>query len=143
VLLGATALAAFAGRDNGIAREVLTGPFEAQVLRVIDGDTLRVRTRIWLGTDVEINVRIDGVDAPELRGRCAAERRLAGAARDALTALIDGNPVLLHDVRYGKYAGRVVARVTVAGGADAAVALVARGLARRYAGRARGRWCGA
>ena len=62
--LGVGATAAQAGS------EVLAGPVPARILRVIDGDTLRVRTRIWLGMDMEIDVRINGIDAPELRGRC-------------------------------------------------------------------------
>ena len=50
-LLGATALApAQAGQ------EVLAGPVSARIQRVIDGDTLRVRTRIWLGMDMEVDI---------------------------------------------------------------------------------------
>ena len=63
--------------------EMLPGPVPAAVIEVIDGDTVRVRARVWLGQDVETAVRIAGIDTPELRGAdCDAERRLAEAARD-------------------------------------------------------------
>jgi len=124
-------------------QEVLAGPIPARILRVIDGDTLRVRTRIWLGMDMEIDVRISGIDAPELRGRCTAERRLAKSARLALIGLVEDRAIQLHDIHNGKYAGRVVARVTNTDGADIGVALIAQGVARRYDGRRRAGWCGA
>ena len=47
----------------------------------------------------------------------------------------------LRDIRYGKYAGRVLARVEIAGGEDLGRGLMAAGLARPYAGRARTSWC--
>ena len=59
---------ALAGKTP-IAAETLRGPIRADVIEVIDGDTLRVRARIWLGQQVEINVRLSDVDTPELRGQ--------------------------------------------------------------------------
>lgn len=54
------------------------GPYSAEVLAVTDGDTLRVRVRLWPpGLLAEEPVRLAGLDAPELKGRCPAER--AGA----------------------------------------------------------------
>ncbi len=122
------------------AGETLEGPYEAAVVQVVDGDTLRVRARIWLGTDVELLVRIDGIDTPEIRGKCAREKELAARARALTESLVAGGAVRLHDVRYGKYAGRVVARVVV-GGEDIADLLLAAGLAHAYGGGAREPWC--
>jgi endonuclease YncB( thermonuclease family) len=124
------------------AGEVLPGPVAATVVRVIDGDTVRVRALVWLGSTVEVDVRLAGIDAPELRGRCAREKQLAAFARDALHDLLDGGPVALRDVTYGKYAGRVIARVTSPNGDDAAESLRVRGLARAYTGGKRRKWCG-
>ena len=122
------------------AGETLEGPYEAAIVRVVDGDTLRVRARIWLGTDVELLVRIDGIDTPEIRGKCAREKELAARARRLTESLVAAGAVRLHDVRYGKYAGRVVARV-VADGEDIADLLLAAGLAHPYDGGARAPWC--
>jgi len=124
------------------ARERLPGPVRAEVLKVRDGDTLTVRARIWLGQVVDTKVRLAGVDAPELRGRCPRERRLARAARQFVREKIGDQRVILRDIRFGKYAGRVVARVFTIGGEDVAKALIAAGLGRPYRGRRRrGAWC--
>jgi len=117
------------------------GPVSARVLDVIDGDTILVRARIWIGQEVETRVRLVGVDAPELRGACAHERGLAVAARDFVGAALASGSVRLRDIRHGKYGGRVLARVATAEGEDLGALLVAAGLARAYRGGRRGGWC--
>lgn len=123
------------------AAETLPGPVQATVISIIDGDTVVVWADIWLGQKIRTRVRIAGIDAPELRAKCAHEHALAVAARDKLVSLINGGPVTLTDVHYGKYAGRVVARVAEAGGGDVAEALIVAGLARTYDGGGRRDWC--
>ena len=134
LLLGALLLAAPAAEA-----EPLSGPVDAEVLRVLDGDTIEVAARIWLDQRVVVGVRLRGVDAPELRGACATERDLARRARDAVEAML-GARVELSEIDRDKYAGRVVARVRAAG-EDVGARLVARGLARPYDGGRRGGWC--
>ena len=136
-------LAAGISSGAAVAGENLPGPVAARVVRVIDGDTVRVRATVWLGSTVDVDVRLAGIDAPELRGRCAREKQLAATARDALRVMLGDGPVALRDVRYGKYAGRVVARIMAPNGDDAADALRAQGLARAYGGGKRAQWCGA
>ena len=108
---------------------------------VIDGDTIVVRARIWLGQGVETLVRLDGVDAPELRGKCEQERRFARKARDLIVSHAAEGQVVLRDIQYGKYAGRVVARVQTLDGKDFSAALLKAGLGRPYNGGRRGSWC--
>ena len=129
--------------DGGAAKDrtVLSGPIRARVLRVVDGDTLVVRARIWLGQDVRTLVRLSGIDAPEMRGRCEAERIAARRARTLLRALVGAGAVVLTDIRLGKYAGRVLARVTTPAGEDVADRIRQAGLARAYGGGRRGSWC--
>ena len=121
--------------------ETIPGPIPATVLRIIDGDTIVVRARIWLGQDLETLVRLDGVDAPELKGRCPYENRLALKARAFIQTRIADGKVSLQDIQYGKYAGRVVARVRTPGGEDLSDALLRAGLGRSYSGRRRASWC--
>jgi endonuclease YncB( thermonuclease family) len=123
------------------AGEAIKGPVAAAVLDVVDGDTLRVRARIWLGQEVTTLVRLDGVDTPELKASCDAERRLAAQARDFVRARIGGAAVVLTEIRFGKYAGRVVARVASADDKDLAGALIGAGLGQAYAGGTRRSWC--
>ena len=139
--LAAGIAAAVAGGHTLVASEVLPGPISANVIEVIDGNTLRVRARIWLGQEVEINVRLSGVDTPELRGDCEAERGMATRARVLVEVSIDDKPVSLSAIRYGKFAGRILARVHTAAGDDLSEALIAAGLGRAYAGRKRQPWC--
>lgn len=121
----------------------MTGPIAAWVDEIVDGDTIVVRARIWLGQDVETRVRLSGVDAPELKARCAEEQRLALAARDFVQARVARKRVSLLDIRYDKYGRRVLARVLTPEGEDLAQALIRRGLARAYDGAKRRSWCGA
>src|SRR5262245_19597963 len=77
------------------AAEVIPGPVAADVIRVIDGDTLALRARIWLGQDIAVNARIRGIDAPELNGKCAREKEMAEAARLRLAAAAGAGKVRL------------------------------------------------
>jgi endonuclease YncB( thermonuclease family) len=122
----------------------------AQVVSVLDGDTLVVRVHIWLGQDINTRVRLAGIDAPELKGKCDRERDLARRARAYVLARLDPmkagaasgvGAVRLREIRYGKYAGRVLARVETLDGTDLGQGLVAAGLARPYDGRRRASWC--
>ena len=87
------------------AEETLPGPYQAEVLEVIDGDTARMRIQIWLGQEVEIMVRLDGIDAPELRGKCSLEKQQAQQAKETLHNLVFSQTVLLRDIRYGQSVG--------------------------------------
>jgi micrococcal nuclease len=141
ILTAAALIAVLALPSTLSARERLPGPIQADVVQVRDGDTLEVRARIWLGQVISTKVRLAGVDTPELRGRCHRERQMAEAARDFVKRKLNDPRVTLHDIRYGKYAGRVLARVITVRGEDLGAALVAAGLARPYRGRRRGSWC--
>lgn len=136
-----------AGEPGRVARRI-DGPYRARDIRVVDGDTFEARLSIWFNQDVTVLVRLDGVDAPELRGRCAREKRLALEAQDALGAILASGEVFVRDLHADKYNGRAVARVSVAdrSGAfsdDVGALLVTGGYARAYDGRARAPWCGA
>ena len=129
------------GADRGWRADVVPGPVPARVIEVVDGDTLAVRARIWVGQDVETSVRLFDVDTPETNGRCGRERELAAHARAFVIETIGDDPVKLIDIHYGKYAGRVVAHVETAAGDDLAALLIAAGLGRPYDGGARATWC--
>ena len=117
----------------------MPGPFQARVVRVIDGDSLIVQVGLWFGQSVVEHIRIAGIDAPEMKGRCPSEIDAAKAARQYLAGLVGGGAIELRDVRREKY-GRALASV-IAGGVNVGEALVREGLARPYDGRKRGGWC--
>ena len=141
LLIVVAALTVAASGDYLRRNDGIPGPVPALVLRVIDGDTIAVRARIWIGQSVDTRVRIVGVDTPELRGECALEIELATAAQDLVIEALGDQPVTLRNVRYDKFGGRVLARVESYTGEDIARLLIAAGLGRPYDGGKRAPWC--
>ena len=113
----------------------------AEVLRVIDGDTFEAKVHLWPGLDVTTRVRLRGIDAPELKARCAEERSKAEAARNALKAMLDQGEVGVMRVTLDKYGGRVVADASTHATPNVSTALLNAGLARPYSGGRRQSWC--
>ena len=122
-----------------LAAEVISGPINARVVSVYDGDTLTVDAAPWPGLTARTKVRVAGVDTPEIRGKCQAEKDMAVRARDFVRATV-GAQVQLTNVRLGKYAGRVVADVWV-NGRKLSDLLIAENLGRPYRGGRREGWC--
>jgi micrococcal nuclease len=120
----------------------VAGQYRAQVLRVIDGDTIEARIAIWLGNDIVSKIRLRGIDAPEMNGACAWETQQAAISRKRLQALIGQGSILLTEIGGDKYFGRVLARVLTPSGSDVGPILLAEGLARPYYGGKRSGWCG-
>ena len=123
------------------AGPTITGPVSAKVVKVYDGDTFTVEAYPWPGLEAKASVRIDGVDTPEIRGMCEAEKQKAIEAREFVKGLILGEVVQLENVKHGKYAGRVVAMVILDGGENLADKIIQQGLGREYHGGAREGWC--
>ncbi len=113
----------------------------AEVVRIVDGDTVEMRIAIWLDQHVVTRVRIRGIDAPERGGRCPEEARRAELAAEALERLLSARPLFLAEVSRDKYGGRVVARIFTSDGGDVGMAMLAAGHARRYAAGRRETWC--
>mgnify|MGYP003345594839 FL=1 len=122
------------------AKQLLPGPFAFELLEVIDGDTFRARVDIWLGQSVTVKVRLQGVDTPEMNGKCAAEKKLARQAKAFAENWLKQNQVQLVNVHYGTYAGRVLATAQIKNGDSLSAALLAENLAKPYRGR-RAQWC--
>ena len=125
-----------------LRRAPLPGPYPVEIIRILDGDTFEARVRVWFGQEITTLVRIRGIDAPELKGRCGDELRGAEASRDALAKLLAAGAPMLRDVALDKYGGRVVASVAVSGAVDdISAAMIASGRARAYGGGRRDTWC--
>jgi len=108
---------------------------------VIDGDSFKVDIANWpevVGKG--ITVRINGIDTPEMRGKCDAEKRLARKAKQfTVTRLRSAERVELRNIQRGKYF-RLIADVEV-DGKDLGTQLMKAGLARVYEGGKRQDWC--
>ena len=113
----------------------------ATVNSVYDGDTVKVSADIWPGITWTGSVRVLGIDTPELRGKCPEEKAAAVEAREFVKR-VAGDHVLLHGIKLGKFAGRVLASIQIETGDDLAELLIEAGHARPYDGGAREGWCG-
>lgn len=70
------------------AEPIIPGPVAAKVIKVYDGDTFTVEAYPWPGITANACVRVGGVDTPEIRGKCEAEKQKAHEARDFVKDLI-------------------------------------------------------
>ena len=134
---------------------LLASPAQAQeqmyvykALRIIDGDTIaiNIQQESPLIQKLGLNVRIKGIDAPERgsKAKCEKEKIKAEEAQkfvNELVGVIGEKELLLSEIKWDKYGGRLVAVVKV-GGVDIAKALLNRSLAVPYTGEgAKHNWC--
>lgn len=103
-------------------------------LLVWDGDSFILRDERG-GRE---KIRIENIDAPEIDGRCAAERSAAVKAKDELARLLTGGRIKVVRSKLDRY-GRQLARV-VSDEGDVGEHLVERDLARRWDSW-RASWC--
>ena len=113
----------------------------SKVISVYDGDTFRVNIDSLppiVGKNIAI--RVNGVDTPEIRGKCQYEKDLALEARDFVRAkLANAKEIKLTNLQRGKYF-RVVANVLV-DGVSLERELLDNKLAYRYDGGKKAGWC--
>lgn len=124
--------------------DVVPGPVRAHVVKDVDGDTFEVMAEIWKGTYVLTDIRVNGIDTPEKKGRakCPSEAALAERASAATKDFIEGKDVLLFNVQYEKYGGRVLADAKTPDGRSVADNLTRQHLANPYDGGTKISWCG-
>jgi endonuclease YncB( thermonuclease family) len=113
----------------------------SKVISVYDGDTFRVNIDSLppiVGKNIAI--RVNGVDTPEIRGKCQYEKDLALEARDFVRAkLANAKEIKLTNLQRGKYF-RVVANVVV-DGVSLERELLDNKLAYEYDGGKKSSWC--
>lgn len=118
--------------------------YQWPVLRVIDGDTVKVDASADMPPELAaLAVRLRGVDTPEKgnRAKCEAEQ-LASQRAMAFTSgtLTGASRVSIRNPEWGKYGGRVIADLIV-NGLPLAQLLIVAGHGRVYTGGRREGWC--
>ena len=113
----------------------------SKVISVYDDDTFRVNIDSLppiVGKNIPI--RVNGVDTPEIRGKCQYEKNLALKARDFVRVkLADAKEIKLTNLQRGKYF-RVVANVLV-DGVSLEQELLDNKLAYEYSAGKKLNWC--
>jgi len=83
-----------------------------RVIKVYDGDTITIASKMPYNESplYRLSVRLNGIDAPEIRGVTDEEKTAAKTARDALSVLILNRYISLKNIKNEKY-GRILADV--------------------------------
>lgn len=135
VILASAVVAAQAADASRKGRTFVAGPVPAEIVRILDGDTVLVLAMPWPDQHVRVAVRLRGIDAPEMKAKCPREREAAALARAAFADLASGSgEVALYNISGGKYFGRVLAGIVTPAGVDIGPELMARGLVAAYDG---------
>jgi micrococcal nuclease len=87
------------------------GPYEIDIVKVIDGDTILVDAHSWPGTTNRVKVRLSMIDAPEIKSKSKCETSLAYDARNFAIKWLSNGRHSLYNVKLGKYAGRVIGEI--------------------------------
>ena len=84
-----------------------------KVIDVIDGDTIIIDTQkeSKLIDKLGLRVRIMGIDTPEKKGKCQKEKDLAIQAMQFTKNLIYQKEIILKDIKWDKFGGRINARI--------------------------------
>jgi micrococcal nuclease len=118
--------------------------YKADLIRVIDGDTLVALLDLGFECRYEAKVRFAGVNAPESRTRDLREKALAKVATDRVVELLEGAELQVLSFGKGKF-GRVLgAPYYIPAGRKKAInlcdQLLKEGLCRKYSGGKRKPW---
>ena len=141
-LLSLTFLFLFSGSNIVNAKQKF-GDYEGAIyVRYYDGDTITFNLpKLHPIIGKKIAVRVNGIDTPEIKGKCDKEKYDAEQAKGMVEDFLkDAERIDLKNMERGKYF-RIVADV-YADGENLAEALVDSGMAVRYnGGKKNVRWC--
>jgi len=112
-----------------------------EVTSIYDGDTFRANIAGFPPVIGEhMSIRINGIDTPELRGKCDKEMQLARLAKQfTVERLRAAKSIVLKNIKRGKYF-RLIADAYV-DGANLGEQLIKQGHAVMYIGKAKQTWC--
>ncbi len=124
------------------AKENYNGIVIDEVTSIYDGDTFRANIRGYPSIVCErMHIRINGLDTPEMSGKCTKEKTLAREAKQFTVSKLRGAKVIeLRNMQRGKYF-RIVADVFV-DNKSLADELIKNNFAVRYDGGTKTKnWC--
>ena len=116
----------------------------SHIVEIYDGDTFYINVpecaELVPALCAKLGVRVNGIDTPEMHGKCQWERDHAAKAKAVTVEMIrEAKSVVLHHVEREKF-GRLLASVEI-DGVDLGATLIKGGYARAYHGEARTGWC--
>lgn len=113
----------------------------SEIISIYDADTFKINIKDWpdiIGN--HISIRVNGIDAPEIRGKCKKEKEQARQAKQITVEFLSSSDIVeLRNMRRGKYF-RILADV-YGDGKSLGEHLKESGLVREYTGGSRMNWC--
>ena len=127
-----------------LSTTVLANPYNWQITRVIDGDTVAFKADFMPAPlKPELSIRVLGVDTPEKghRAACEKEAKAALAASEFTKKAVKNAKITQIEIKsHDKYGGRVLGDV-ILDGKRLSEQLIANGHARPYKGDKKTSWC--
>jgi len=127
-----------------VSTAVVANPYNWQITRVIDGDTVAFKADFMPAPlKPELSIRVLGVDTPEKghRAACDKEAKAAEAASQFTKNAVKNAKVTQIEIKsHDKYGGRVLGDV-ILDGKRLSDQLIANGHARPYKGDKKTSWC--
>ena len=113
----------------------------SEITSIYDGDTFRANIKGYPAIVGEhMSIRINGIDTPELRGKCDKEKQLARLAKQfTVEHLRSAKSISLKNVKRGKYF-RLIADVYI-DGVSLGELLIKNKHAVKYIGKTKVDWC--
>jgi endonuclease YncB( thermonuclease family) len=99
-------------KENKNIKKYIPDIKEGLVISVYDGDTITIACNMHWDkyTAYKFNVRLAGIDSPEIRTRDNDQKKVAIIAKKYLESLILNKKIILNDINYDKY-GRILANI--------------------------------
>jgi endonuclease YncB( thermonuclease family) len=114
---------------------------EVNIIKVIDGDTFEIEGTYIFNKVLPLKVRVRGIDTPEIKGKCQKERDLAIKAKNFTEQFLKNKNVVIDNIDWDKYGGRILAEVEV-DNINLAQTLIKQKLAVEYYGKGKKfNWC--
>jgi len=107
--------------------------YKANLIRVIDGDTIFVDVDLGFHIHVKSYLRFARINAPELRSKNPIEKEKAKKVKYRVLKLLNNSPIKKIIVRkYGKYQNRYISEIILENGINISDQLLYEGLVSKW-----------
>lgn len=105
-----------------------------ELVRVVDGDTVRLRVDVGFHLTFEENFRLADIDTPEVRGKEKVEGLRSKAAMEQMLAeeIEQGEGIKIQTFNEGKFGRWLATIISVKTGASLNQRMLTEGYAKRY-----------
>ncbi len=99
----------------GISTPLLAyGPYSAEVIRVVNAETVKVKVEVWPGLSQVINVHLDGLTTPGKSGSKDCETSLSRQAVAFIGAWLSrADTIEISEIKSHELAGNVTGRIKI------------------------------